>query len=91
MHLPEGALRCRGFRRLGGELGVRVDIGEREVTPDVADVAEVGEQLPDGRFCSAAVRAFEVAVLDDRDRRLAWAADVIAIGIHRHGEIQDHR
>ena len=32
---------------LGGELGVRVDVVERQVPPDVAQVAEVGEQLAD--------------------------------------------
>jgi hypothetical protein len=31
---------------LGGELGVRVDVVEREVTPHVPDVAVAGEQFP---------------------------------------------
>jgi hypothetical protein len=67
-----------------------VDVGEREVTPDVADVAEAGEQLPDGGLGPAAVRALEVAVLDDGDRRLHRPADVVAVGVYRRGEIDDH-
>ncbi len=41
VHLPERALRGRGLGGLGRELGVRVDVGQRQVAPDVADVAEV--------------------------------------------------
>ena len=47
VHLPERALGGRGLGRLGGELRVRVDVVQRQVAPDVADVAEVGEQLAD--------------------------------------------
>ena len=64
VHLPERALGGRRLGGLGGELGVRVDVGERQVAPDVADVAEVGEQLADDRLGPAAVGALEVAVLD---------------------------
>ena len=70
MHLPERALVGGGLRRLGGELGVRVDVGQRQVPPDVADVAEVAEELADDRLGLPAVRALEVAVLDERDRRV---------------------
>ena len=66
VHLPERALRGGRLGGLGGELGVRVDVGERQVAPDVADVAEVGEQLADDRLGPAAVGALEVAVLDER-------------------------
>ena len=90
VHLPEGVLRRGGLRRLGRELGVRVDVGEREVTPDIADVAKVGEERADGRLGPAAVGALEVAVLHDRDRRRHRAADMVAVGIHRRGEIDDH-
>ena len=31
MHLPEGALCCRGFRSRCGQLGVRMDVGQWEV------------------------------------------------------------
>ena len=57
------------------------------MAPDVADVAEVGEQLADDRLGPAAVGALEVAVLDQRDRRLGRAADVVALGVDRHGEV----
>ena len=80
VHLPERALVGRGLARLGRELGVRVDVVQRQVPPDVAEVAEVGEQLADDRLGLAAVGALEVAVLDDRDRRVDRAADVVALG-----------
>ena len=38
-----------GLGRLGGVLGVRVDVGQRQVPPDVAEVAGVGEKFPDRR------------------------------------------
>jgi hypothetical protein len=62
MHRPERALVSGG---LGGELGMGVDVVEREVPPDVPDVAMAGEQFSDGRLGLAAVGALEVAVLDD--------------------------
>ena len=83
MHLPERALLGRRLGRLGGELGVRVDVGQRQVPPDVADVAEVGEQLAHDGLGLAAVRALEVAVLDERHRRVGGAADVVALRIDR--------
>ena len=89
VHLPERALRGRRLGRLGGELGVRVHVGQRQVAPDVADVAEVGQQLAHDRLGLAAVRALEVAVLDQGDRRVRRAADVVALGVHRHGQVDD--
>ena len=41
VHLPERALIGGGLGGLGGELGMRVDVVERQVSPDVADVTEV--------------------------------------------------
>src|SRR5256885_17165533 len=64
--------------------------GEREVPPDVADVHVGAEDLFDRALGASAVRALEVAVLDERHRRVHAAADVVALGIDRHGEI-DHR
>ena len=77
------ALLGGGLGRLGGELGARVDVVERQVAPDVAQVARVGEQLADRRLGLAAERALEVAVLEQRDRRLGRAADVVALGVDR--------
>ena len=87
VHLPERPLGRRRLRRLGGSLGVRVDIGERQVPPDVADVAEVRQQLAHDRLGFAAVGALEVPVLDDGHRRLGRPAQVIPLGIHRHGQV----
>ena len=70
MHLPERALLRGRLGRLGRELRVRVDVVERQVPPHVADVAEVAQQLADDRLGHAAVRALEVAVLDQRDGRV---------------------
>ena len=89
VHLPERALRGGRLGRLGGDLRVRMHVGERQVPPDVAHVAEVGEQLAHDGFGPAAVRALEVAVLDERDRRVVGAADVVALRIDVGGEIDD--
>ena len=92
MHLPERALVGGGLGGLGGELGVRVDVVERQVPPDVADVAEVAQELADDRLGLAAVRALEVAVLDEGDRRASsgprmWSRS----GIDVDGEVDERR
>ena len=89
VHLPERALGGGGLRCLGGELGVRVDVGERKVPPDVSDVGEVRQQLAHDRLRLAAVGALEVAVLDQRHRGRDRTADVIAVGIDRDGEVDE--
>ena len=43
VHWPELALHRRGFGGLGRELGVRVDIGERQVPPHIAQVTVIGQ------------------------------------------------
>ena len=57
--------------------------------PHIPHIAEVGEQRADGRLRLAAVRTFEISILNDSHRRLPWAAQVVAIGIDRHGEVGD--
>src|SRR5664280_890546 len=89
MHRPEGALACGGLRSLGSELGPRMHVPQREVTPDIPDVAEVDEQLTDDRLGLATVGALEVRVLDQSDLRLAGTADMIAVGVHRVCEVND--
>jgi hypothetical protein len=89
VHLPEGALPGRRFRRLGGELGVRVNVVQRQVPPDVPDVAEVTEQLANDRFGSATVRALEVAVLDHGHRRLHRSPHVIPLRIDVPVEVDE--
>ena len=41
------------------------------------------------RLGPAAVGALEVAVLDQRHRRVRRAADVVALGVDRHGEVDE--
>ena len=89
VHLPERALLRRGLGRLRRLLRVRVDVVERQVPPDVGDVAEVAQQLAHDRLRLAAVRALEVAVLEHGDRRVDRAADVVALRVDRLREVDD--
>ena len=90
VHRPERALLARRLGRLGGDLRVRVHVVERQVAPDVAQVvAERVEQLADGDLGLPAVRALVVAVLDERDRRVGRAADVVARGVDVVGEVEE--
>ena len=89
MHLPELALCGCGLSGLGRELGMRMHVGERQMPPDVPQVTVACEELADHRLGLAAVRALEVAVLDERDRRLGRAAHVVQLGIDRHSQIND--
>ena len=84
------SLRGGRLDRLGGELRAAVDVVQRQVAPDVANVVVGGgEQLADDRLGLAAVRALEVAVLDERDRRVFGAADVVALGVDVLGEVDE--
>ena len=89
VHLPERVLRRGRFGSLRGELGMRVDVVERQVSPDVADVAEVTQELAQDRFRPPAVGTLEVAVLDHRDRSVEWPADVIALRIDVEVEVDE--
>ena len=89
VHGPEGALPGGGLRGLGGELGVRVDIVQREVAPDVTHVTVPGQQFPQHRLGLPAVGAFEVAVLDDGDDRLVRAADVVAARVDGSPQVDE--
>ena len=91
VHLPERVLLGRGLDGLGGQLGARVDVVQRQVAPHVAQLGVAGEQLADDRLGLAAVGALEVAVLDEGHRGLARAADVVAVGVDRGGEVDDER
>src|ERR1017187_6069874 len=89
MHLPEGAVVSSGLSGLGGDLGVGVDVVEREVPPHVPDIAVAGQQVPDDGLGLAAVGAFEVAVLDDGDQCPRGAADPVDSRVDRCAEIGD--
>jgi alkanesulfonate monooxygenase SsuD/methylene tetrahydromethanopterin reductase-like flavin-dependent oxidoreductase (luciferase family) len=66
-HLPESALQRRGLRGGGGGEGVRMDLGQREVTEREANpVAQLSLDALDLAKRLARIRAFVVAVLDDQ-------------------------
>ena len=67
-----------------------MDVVQREMPPDVAQVTEVAEQLADDRLGLAAVGALEIAVLDDRHGRLRRPSDVVASGIDGIVQVDDH-
>jgi hypothetical protein len=70
MHFPEAVLRCRGFRSFGGDFGVRMNFGQREIAEyEPQLVAELVPQFLDDRKGGSAVRAFEVAVFNQCDER----------------------
>ena len=79
VHRPEPALRPGGFRRERGVQRVRMDLFQREVPPCEPHAAfKVREdQLDRGRRLLA-VRALEIAVLDNVDGRMRAAKGVIA-------------
>ena len=90
VHLPELPLRARRLGRLGGQLRARMDVGQRQVAEHEAEVvAEVGEELAQHRLRAPAVRALEVPVFDERDRRVLRPADVVALGVDRQGKVDD--
>ena len=91
VHLPEGALRRRRLARLRRQLGVRVDVLQRQVAEDVAQAAAVVhvEQFADRRLGAAAVGALEVGVLDQGDGAGRVAADVVALRVDVVGEVDD--
>ena len=61
---------------------------QRQMPPDVADVAAVAQQLAQHRLGLAAVGTFEVAVLDKGDGCALWPADVVAtLGVDGHGKV----
>ena len=89
VHLPEPALIGSRFRCFGGELRLRVNVVQRQMAPDVTDVAVIGQEFTHDRLGLTAVRALEIAVLDDGHGRLARAADVVVVGIDGCGEVDD--
>ena len=67
-----------------------MDVVERQVPPDIADVAAVGgEQLADDLLGLAAVRALEVPVLEERHGGVRRSPDVVACRIDIVGEVED--
>src|ERR1700722_2410615 len=92
VELPELALRRGRLSCFGGELRTGMNIVEREVAPHVTEVvAERGEQLAHDRLRLPAVRALEVAVLDQSDERVVRSADMVASRIHVVGKVENVR
>jgi hypothetical protein len=86
VHLPKAALGTRRLGGLGGLERVQVDPTQREVAKgEPKIVAQRLLQPLHDRICRTAVRALEVAVLDDRDGRRLGAADMVPIA-DRDGE-----
>jgi hypothetical protein len=65
-----------------------VHVGQRQVSPHEPQVG-AGEQVTHHRFGLAAVRAFEVAELDDGDRCVERPADVVAFGVDLGDQVLD--
>ena len=79
VHFPELALRCRGLGDLRGVLPMRMDLCHREMAERHAQlVSERFPQSGDDWLGGAAIWAFEIAVLDQRNRRGPAPPDVIA-------------
>src|SRR6185369_14032890 len=79
MHLPELPLRSRAFCSLRSRQGVRVDFLQREVAIDEAHaVREALEQQFHRGGRLLAIRALEIAVLDDGDSGMLRSQDVVS-------------
>ena len=87
VHRPERALSVSGLGRLGTQRCVGVHIGQRQVSPDVSEVAEVGEKRAYDGLGPATVGALKVAVLHQGHLRIRRAADVVVFLINRHGQV----
>jgi hypothetical protein len=88
VHLPECALRAGRLRCLRRELGVWVEVGQREVPPDEPQIVAEGFQQPaKDPLGPAAVGALEVAVLNERDRRGLRSADVVTLRVDVIGQV----
>jgi len=87
MHRPVFAVCAGELGRLGCGLGERVDVCERKIAVNVPHaVAEVVLQPANDGVSDRTVRALEVAVLDERDRRAFVTLDVVVVG-HGNGEV----
>ena len=87
VHRPERALSRGRLGGLRGALRQGMDIVQRQVPPHVAQVTEVGQELTKHGLRPAAVRALEVAVLEERHGSVAGAADVVPVRVDRHGQV----
>src|SRR3954468_3091251 len=78
VHLPEAVMLCREFRRLRRTLGIRVNLGQREMPEDESQlIAETLTQFIDDRMCGAAGRTLVVTIFDKRRGRVVLARAMI--------------
>ena len=59
---------------------MRVDVGQRKVPPDVADVTEIPEQLPDGRLGRPQYGHSKSPYSTTRNGSVDRSADVVVLG-----------
>jgi hypothetical protein len=78
VHLPKGALGGRGLGGLGGALGIRMNLAQREVAKGEEQPADelIADPLDDWER-RRAVRALEVAVHDELQLGPVGAVDMI--------------
>src|SRR5438309_2328456 len=80
VHLPELPLRAGRFGRFGGVLRVQVQLGERKVAEHKPEArAQALPHLLHDRVGATAMRALEVAVLDQRHRGVRRTLHVIPL------------
>ena len=89
VHLPEPTLHRRRLGRLGRQLCLRMHVGERQMTPHVAQISDRRQQLADHRLGLTAIWALEIAVLKQRHLGVDRTADVIALGVDSDRQIDD--
>src|SRR5919106_7092158 len=79
MRLPELSV-CGGeLGELSREIRSGMELGIREVAPDKAKAVEAIEQGPHRSAGGEAIRTSEVPVLDQRQRGVGGAGDMIAL------------
>ena len=81
VHVPKQS-RCAGdLGALGGDLGVRVYLGQREMTENKPHASTKRQlDLIDDGMCRRAMWAFIVAVFNKRDWCVRGSADMIILG-----------
>ncbi len=84
MQLPEGTLRARSFRGLGGMLGVRMNLRQREMAKYKAELAsQLLLHLLHDRECLPAIGTLEIAVFHQRQGRARSACGVVTLADRR--------
>jgi hypothetical protein len=81
VHLPEPSLGSRRLGCLGRPLREWMHVVTREVAKDEANLPRyLFQEFLDGVVGAAAIRAFELAILDERYASIRITSDVVCIG-----------